>query len=336
MSSPAAAIARLLGPIRWPLVALGLLLAVSAIVTPGLFAISIREGRLYGVPVDILNHGASVGIAAVGMTLVIATGGVDLSVGAVAAVAGALAAWLVAVVGAPWPAALVTAVGVSLVLGVWNGLLVAYLGLQPFVATLVLMVAGRGIAQLITGGLIITFENRPLAFIGNGSFLGLPFPAWILAALLVVTALATRRTSLGLFIEAVGDNPAASRLAGVNDRLVKTAVYGFCGLCAGLVGVIECSYIKAADANNAGQLLELDAILAVVIGGTSLRGGRYLLAGSMVGALLMQTLTRMLYMLDVPAEIAPAPKAIVVIVVCLIQSPEFRRRLAAIRPRGAA
>jgi simple sugar transport system permease protein len=314
-------------PLLWPLVALGLLLLANAILSPGFFRLEVRDGRLYGVLVDILNHGSRVAIVALGMTLVIATGGVDLSVGAVAAIAGAITATLVAQNQAPWPVAIAAALAAGLVCGLWNGLLVTRLRLQPIVATLVLMVAGRGVAQLITGGLITTFESPPVAAIGNAGFLGLPVPVSILVVIAVAMVLIARRTPIGLFVESVGNNEAASRLAGVPDRTVKILVYGACGLLAAVCGVIECSYIKAADANNAGNLLELDAILAVVIGGTSISGGRFSLAGTILGALFMQTLTKTLYMQNVSAEIAPAPKAAVVIIVCLLQSPALRRML---------
>jgi simple sugar transport system permease protein len=270
------------------------------------------------------------------MTLVIATAGIDLSVGAVLAIAGAVAATLVAESGVPWHAAIAAALVVAAFCGLCNGMLVVFLRLQPIVATLTLMVAGRGVAQLITDGFIVTFDNPQLVYIANGSLLGLPVPVTLLAVLLIVCALATRRTTLGLFIQAVGDNDVASRLAGVPDRVVRLIAYGFCGLCAGLAGLIECSYIKAADANNAGQLIALDATLAVVIGGTALTGGRFLLLGSIIGALIMETLTRTLWAHDVSADIVPAPKAIAVIIVCLLQSPVVRARLAALRERRRA
>lgn len=215
-------------------------------------------------------------------------------------------------------------------------MLVTVMRLQPIVATLILMVAGRGVAQLITDGLIITFESPPLAYLGNGSLLGLPVPVAMLAGAFVAFGLVSRRTTLGLFIESIGDNPPAARLAGVPDRLVVLLVYAVCGLCAGAAGLIDCSYIKAADANNAGQLLELDAILAVVLGGTSLAGGRFLLFGSVIGAMIMQTLTKTLYMQNVSADIAPAPKAIAVILVCLLQSPVVREWVRRMRGGGGA
>lgn len=331
MRRAATPILRSLWVVRWPLAALALLLAFNALLTPGFFSLEVRDGRLYGVLVDILNHGSRVAIVALGMTLVIATGGVDLSVGAVVAISGAIAATLVAQHGAPWPVAMGAAVAGGLAAGVWNGVLVTFIRLQPIVATLILMVAGRGVAQLITDGLIITFENRQLAYLGNGSLLGLPVPVSVLAVVLLCFALAARRTTLGMFVESVGDNPAAARLAGVPNRLVLLLAYSACGLCAGVAGLIDCSYIKAADANNAGQLLELDAILAVVLGGTSLAGGRFLLFGSVIGAMIMQTLTKTLYMQNVSADIAPAPKAVAVILVCLLQSPVVQARFRGMR-----
>jgi simple sugar transport system permease protein len=337
MPDRAANLRRWLGPhlnhLVWPLASLALLLAFNALATPGFFTLEWRDGRIYGVLVDILNHGSRTAIVALGMTLVIATGGVDLSVGAIAAIAGAVTASLLVDAHAPWPLAIAAALGAGLLCGLWNGFLVAVLKLQPIVATLVLMVAGRGIAQLITSGSIITFQSPEITSIGNGSLLALPVPVTLLAAAALTLALFVRRTSLGLFIEAVGDNDVAARLAGVPDRAVKLLAYLVCGVLAAVAGIIECSYIKAADANNAGSLLELDTILAVVIGGTALRGGRFALAGTIVGALLMQTLTKTLYMQNVSADIAPAPKALVVIIVCLLQAPAFRTRLRSLLPK---
>ncbi len=326
----------LLRTVRWPLVALVLLLALGALFAPGFAGVELRDGRLFGTPIDILNHGSKVAIVALGMTIVIATGGVDLSVGAVVALAAAIVATLVSEHGVAWPLAMAAALGVSLVAGLWNGTLVTALRLQPIVATLVLMVAGRGVAQLVTGGLIVTVRDPAVAFVGNGAIAGLPATVWLLGAVALLVGLLTRRTAIGLFIESVGDNDAASRLAGVPERTVRLLAYAFCGCCAGVAGLIDCAYIRAADVNNAGQLLELDAILAVVIGGTALTGGRFTLVGSIIGAMLMQTLTKLLYMLNVSAEIAPAPKAIVVIAVCLLQSPALRASLRAlIAGRGA-
>jgi simple sugar transport system permease protein len=224
------------------------------------------------------------------------------------------------------------AVGVALLAailaGAWNGTLIAVVGLQPIVATLILMVAGRGIAQLITGGQIVTFTDERLSFIGNGHLLGLPFPVIMALAMFGLTALLTRKTALGLFVESVGDNETASRYVGLHSGRIKLLTYVFSGLCAGLAGLAAAANIRGADANNVGLFLELDAILAVVIGGTALTGGRFSLVGSMLGALFIQTLTTTMYMQNVSAEVAPLPKAIVIIAVCLLQSEAFRQTMS--------
>jgi len=308
----------------WPLVGLGLLLAFNGVFTPGFFRVEIRDGHLYGTLIDILNRGSQVMLLALGMTLVIATAGVDLSVGAVMAISGAVAAVLVTTTTLPFAVVILVVLAVSVAGGIWNGLLVARFRLQPIVATLILMVAGRGVAQLLTDGQIITFSDPRLVFIGNGHWMGLPFTTTIVAAALAVTWLLTRRTAAGLFIESVGGNETSSRYSGVNTRRIKTLVYAFSGLCAGVAGLIAASNIKCADSNHAGLYLELDAILAVVVGGTSLRGGRFYLLGSIVGAMLIQTLTTTMYMRNVSSDVAPVPKALVIVAVCLLQSSAFR------------
>jgi len=320
----------------WPLLALGLLLVFNQAFTPGFFALEVRGGHLYGARIDILNEGAKVMLLSLGMTLVIATGGVDLSVGATMAIAGAVAAQGVVASHLPAPIAIAAALGVSALAGAWNGLLVAVLRIPPIVATLILMVAGRGIAQLITAGQIITFNDPLLSYLGNGWLFGLPFTLTIVLLAFGLTALLTRRTALGLFIEAIGDNETASRFTGLPAATVKFFVYVFSGLCAGLAGLVAAGNIRSADANHAGLYLELDAIIAVVVGGTALAGGRFYLAGSLVGALLMQTLTTTLYALDVSADVATVPKALVILAACLLQSPNFRARLVRLRPRRAS
>jgi simple sugar transport system permease protein len=208
--------------------------------------------------------------------------------------------------------------------------------MQPIIATLILMVAGRGAAQLVTGGQIITVYYAPYFFIGNGYLLGLPFAFWLAMSVLAALALLTRRTALGLFIQSVGINPAAAHLAGLPARRLTFWVYAFCGLCAGAAGLIVSSTVKSADGNNAGLLMELDAILAVTLGGTALTGGRFSLAGSVIGALIIQTLTYAIYSMGVPPEVNLVVKASVVFAVMLLQSPEFRRSVARWARRPAA
>jgi galactofuranose transport system permease protein len=324
VTRPNQLIASIWSHLKWPFAALALVLLFNLLFTPGFFHFELREGRLYGSLVDILNRGAPVLLVSLGMTLVVATGGVDLSVGAIMAITGAVAALLLSRAGG----ALWMVIGISLLValatGVWNGLLVAVLEIQPIVATLILMVGGRGVAQLLTNGQIITFENKPFEFLGGGSLFGLPFTVTIVAVTLAFLALLTRSTALGLFIEAVGNNPTASRYSGINTRFVKALVYAVCGCCAGLAGLIVTADIKAADANNAGLYVELDAILAVVIGGTALTGGRFFLLGSIVGAVLIQSLTTTILTRGISPQLTLVVKAAVVIAVCLLQAPKFR------------
>jgi galactofuranose transport system permease protein len=311
----------------WPLAALVLLLLFNAIFTPNFFKIGFRDGAFHGSLIDILNHGGKVMLLAIGMCLVIATRGVDLSVGAVMAISGAISVTLVRDPQASLWLAVTAAMAVAVAAGAWNGVLVSLLRIQPIVATLILMVAGRGVAQLITQGFIPTTEHSAFTYIGNGKLLGLPFPIMIVLLVLLMTWLVTRRTAIGLFIESVGDNERASHFAGINARTVKFMVYTFSGFCAGLAGLVAASNIKAADSNNAGLFLELDAIIAVVVGGTALTGGRFYLLGAITGALLIQTLTTTLYMRDVNPFVIPVYKATVVLAVCMIQSPVFRAQL---------
>ena len=337
---------RLAAPMRhrlaWPLVTLVLLLAVNTAFNVSFLHIEWRDGHLYGSLIDILNRAAPLVLVSLGMTLVIATRGIDISVGATVAIAAALAAWMIGgsvsgnVSRFPMPVAILGALGIALVCGLWNGLLVAKVGMQPIIATLILMVAGRGIAQLITGGQIITIYYAPFFFLGGGYLLGLPFSLFVVAAVFALLYLAVTRTALGLFIQAVGINPTAARVAGIQSRRLIVGAYAFCGLCAGIAGLLISSNVKSADGNNAGQLLELDAILAVTLGGTALTGGRFSLVGSVIGALIIQTLTYAIYSLGVPPEINLVVKAAVVFIVMLLQSPEFRATMGMWVRRPAA
>jgi simple sugar transport system permease protein len=303
------------------ILALMAILAVNWIVSPQFFDIRLQDGRLFGSLIDVLNRGAPVALLSIGMVLVIALRGIDLSVGAVMAICGAIAASLAD--SFPLPVTLAAALGAGLLCGLWNGLLVAVLGIQPIVATLILMVAGRGIAQLITEGRIVTFTDPELAWIGGGSVAGVPTPVAIAFGMLVVTLALVRGTALGLMIEATGGNARASSLAGVGTRAMTVAVYVWCGLCAAMAGVIAAADILGADANNAGLWLELDAILAVVIGGTSLFGGRFSLVLAVVGALIIQAMNTGILLSGFPPELNLVVKAVVVMAVLLLQSPRI-------------
>jgi simple sugar transport system permease protein len=316
----------------WPLVTLALMIVFNIIFVDDFLKIEIKDGNLFGRIIDIINRAAPLMLMAIGMTLVIATGGTDLSVGSIAAISGAIVCSLIGgdFKGAaehPFAVAMAAALLVSVAAGLWNGYLVGKLGIQPVVATLILYVAGRGIAQLITEGQIITVYYKPFAYLGGfAPRIPIPFSILIVAAVLIIVLIALKKTALGLFIESVGVNPVSSRFTGISVTKIKILVYTFSGLCAGIAGLIISSMIRAADANNAGLMYEMDAILAVAIGGTSTSGGRFSVGASMIGALIVQSITTTLYAVGVPAQVLPLIKAIVVITICLVQAEEFRRK----------
>jgi simple sugar transport system permease protein len=320
MSSSLKALAIRLAP---QLIALAVILLLNFIMFPQFFNVVIQNDRLYGSLIDVLNRGAPVALLAIGMTLVIATKGIDLSVGAVIAICGAVAASSI-VSGNSLGYTLIATLIVGLLCGVWNGFLVAVLNIQPIIATLVLMVAGRGIAQLITEGVIMTFNDPGLIFFGSGSFAFLPMPVviWLVAGAIVIALV--RRTALGMLVEAVGINRRASTLSGVRTPVLLMAVYMLSGLCAAIAGIIVAADIKGADANNAGLWLELDAILAVVVGGNSLLGGRFSILGSLIGAMIIQSVNTGILLSGFPPEFNLIIKAVIILVILIIQSPALQ------------
>jgi ribose/xylose/arabinose/galactoside ABC-type transport system permease subunit len=323
--------------IFWSLVALSLLLLFNLFFTRGFFNIQIKDGHLFGSIIDILNRSSSLIIISIGMSLVIATKGIDISVGSTVAITGAMAALLIGgnlqivdgvqtyVTFFPMPIAIIVALILATFIGLWNGFLVSRVGMQPIIATLILMVAGRGIAQLLTNGQIITIYYKPYFFIGTGFLFGIPFSVYIAALVVIGTIIITRKTAIGMFIESVGINPVAARLSGIDAKNIILIIYAFCGLCAGIAGLIVSSNVKSADGIHAGELFELDAILAVAIGGTSISGGKFYLMGSVIGALIIQTLKTTIYSVGVPPEINLVVEAMVVFIVMLIQSEDFRK-----------
>jgi galactofuranose transport system permease protein len=313
----------------WPVVALVALLLLNAIARPSFLSITVQDGELYGSLISLLRNSAPLMLVALGMTIVIATRGIDLSVGAMMAVSGAVALTIIAESPTPEaPGTIALAIGagviVTLIAGAWNGFLVAVLGIQPIIATLVLMLAGRGIALLITNGLITTVNSAPYKFMSQGYLLGFPFAFFVSIAAIAVVVLIQRRTALGMLTEAVGINPEASRLAGVRSRGIIWGAYAASGVLAGFAGILYSSNIMAADSNAAGNLIELDAILAVVLGGTSLMGGKFSIAGTVIGVFTIQTLKSTIVFLGVPSPVTPVFMAAVVIIVVAVQSPLLR------------
>ena len=328
-------------PFFWGIVAIIALLALNVIKDPTYLALSINpnNGNLVGNLVDILRQAAPVMMIAIGMSLVIATGGIDLSVGSLMAVAGAVSMEFLSAAGDSFGAARAAgggARGFTGGRGAGNGVRVADRGVPPGKATHVLMLAGRGIAKVITGGQNTTASNDSFRWIANGFLIGIPV-VFLLAVLIVIAVgLVVRRSALGLMIEAIGINPRASRMAGIKPKGLLLTAYIMSGILAGIAGVMSVGSVMTVDISRTGYQLELDAILAVVIGGASLAGGKFSLSGAFVGALLIATLDKTVLYLGVSSSATPAFKAIVIVVLCLLQSERvrgwFRRRR---RPRPA-
>lgn len=313
-----------------PLLCLALVLIVNLIQTPTFFQITVQNGVFYGFIIDILNRASGLVILTVGMTLVVASsGGTDISVGAVSALAGAVC---VAALGTgeayqvPYIVSILLALLVGAVCGAANGFLVSYMKVQPMIATLILLTAGRGIAQLVTGSFILYV--KPPQFEYLGSFLPgvpIPTPCFVAVFAVLITWLVLKKTALGMYIEAIGINRKASRLVGLNSKLTMFFCYVFCGICAACAGLISVSRTASIDANNVGKYSELDAILAVAIGGNSLTGGKFSLMGSVIGAITIQALTTTLYAMHVSADQLPLYKAVVVVIIVALQSPALMK-----------
>jgi len=325
----------------WPVVALVVLLLACGIRSPGFLTISVNDGHLFGQLIDILRNSATPLLLALGMCLVIATGGIDLSVGAVMAISLAVSLTYIdnAADGSSRTTvaiAVALGLGVAVVIGAFNGFLVTVLGIQPFIATMILMVAGRGIAMLITQGQITTVTSPPFKSIGSGFLLGVPNPVVIAVVVFALVVLLVRKTALGMLLEAIGINREASRLSGVKARSTTWIVYVIAGLLAGLAGLVYGAPTMAADANNIGLMKEMDAIMCVVLGGTKLDGGKFYLGGTVVGALILSTLERAVVIFYLPSQTTPLFKAIVLIAVCVASSSFMKERLRARRNRRAS
>lgn len=328
-----------------PIFCLALVLLVNIITTPNFFSIEIRDGVLYGYMIDIINRASELVILAVGMTLVVSSSaGTDISVGAIMAVSAAVCCNIltggeraVTAYANPLILGFIAALVVGAAIGCFNGFLVSKLNIQPMVATLIMFTAGRGIAQLITDGQITYI--RVGSYKVYGGYIGkcpVPTPIFIAIIVVVITYLVLKKTALGLYIESVGINGTASRLVGLNSTMIKFLTYVICGVLAGIAGIVASSRIYSADANNIGLNLEMDAILAVALGGNVLGGGKFSLMGSVIGAYTIQALTTTLYAMNVKADQLPVYKAIVVVIIVTLQSPVFQSFIAKQRAKKAA
>ena len=227
--------------------------------------------------------------------------------------------------------AVIAALLASALCGAFNGFLVSKLNIQPMVATLILYTAGRGIAQLITNGQITYI--RVDSFKMAGGYIGkcpIPTPIFFAIITVVIVYLILKKTALGLYIESVGINGKAARLVGLNSTMIKFLTYVICGV---LAGIVASSRIYSADANNIGLNLEMDAILAVALGGNFLGGGKFSLIGSVIGAYTIQALTTTLYAMNVKADQLPVYKAIVVVIIVTLQSDVFKKYIANLKAK---
>ena len=306
------------------------------------FKIGIQNELLSGRLVNILNRGSEVAILAIGMTLVVsASAGTDISVGSVMALSAGVCCTLLAGAAAPQATELavplivgvLAALVVGCVCGAFNGALGAYLNIQPMVATLILWTAARAIGLLVCNNLIVYVRNDAFAMFGG--YIGpVPTPLIIAAVCIAVVTIVLKKSALGLYIQSVGINKKASRIAGLNSQKIIFLCYVLCGLCAGIAGVVASSRITSADTNNIGLNFELDAILAVALGGNSLAGGKFNLAGSIIGAYTIQAITTTMYNLGVSSAVNPVFKAVIVIVIVAVQAPPvkaFFKKLSAKR-----
>ena len=300
-------------PTYGALVALVLLFAVNAVFTPN-FADpnNIR---------NILLQVAPTVLVAVGMTLVIATGGIDLSVGSVMAIASAVAAIsLDAGVGL----AVLLALAAALAVGALNGALITGFRIQPIIVTLASLITLRGVAQVIShGGQLLPFSNPTFEYLGKGAVATVPVQVIIMLLVVAGAIFVIRMTPFGRYVAAVGGNEAAARLAGVKVHRTKIMVYAASGLLAGVAGLVETARLGASDAQKVGLNIELDAIAAVVVGGTPLAGGRATVVGTLVGALIMQVITTSFNMNGISFSWALVIKAAIIIVAVYIQRPKL-------------
>ncbi|WP_196157513.1 ABC transporter permease [Reinekea sp. G2M2-21] len=324
-----------INPKIWgPIFSLVVIIVIMGIIDPGFIQIEFKDGRLYGSLIDILVRATPTAIIALGMAVVIGTKGIDLSVGSVVAICGAVAAVLIVETQLPFFMVVIVSVLVGGGIGFLNGIMVSFIGIQPIIATLILMVSGRGIAQLVTGGRAVSFDSTAMDIIGSGALLAIPVRLWIMTALVLCTVLLLRKTALGLFLESVGANAKASRLLGIEARMLKVIAYIFSGMCAAVAGMILIADVSTAEINRLGLWLELDAILAVVLAGASLNGGRIYLGLTIIGALIIQTLTTIIFSSGVPVEYNLIVKACIILAVLLIQSETTKNYVSQLRTKS--
>jgi len=330
-----------------PLAALLILIVFNLIMDPGFFTISVVTNSsgnkvLSGSLITILNNASELVILAIGMTLVTAaSGGQDISVGAGIAIAGSTILRILCggearpeVMQAPILVAFLIACMVSMIFGAFNGALVAYFKIQPMVATLILFTAGRSIAAWINNNTLPVINDPVFAYAGNFiPGVPIPTPVFIAIACVILIALVLKFTNLGLYVQSVGINSSSSRLNGISPSFVKFLTYVIMGLCVAVAGYIKVSRISSINYSVIAKDIEMDAILAVALGGNALSGGKFNMAASVLGAYVIQFLTTTLYAFDIPSDALPAYKAVVVIILVVLSTPVVQEKLTSLGKR---
>ncbi|MCI8732134.1 MAG: ABC transporter permease [Lachnospiraceae bacterium] len=325
-----------------PLMALLLLVVFNLIADPGFFKITLADNSagnpiLSGFLITILDSGSELAILAIGMTLVTAaSGGQDISVGAAVAIAGSVLLRVLCgtnsrpeTLQAPIIAAFLVSCVAAMLFGAFNGVLVAYFKIQPMIATLILYTAGRSIAAWINNNELPVISEPSFKYFGEFiPGIPIPTPFFIAVACMIVTALALKFTNLRLYTQAVGINQSSSRLNGLNPAVIKVMSFVILGVCVAVVALIKVSRIATINYSVIAKDIEMDAILAVALGGNALSGGRFNMAASIIGAYVIQFLTTTLYKFKVQSDALPAYKAVVVIVLVVVSAPVVREWFA--------
>lgn len=332
-----------------PLAALLILVLFNLIADPSFFKITLGTNSdgypvLTGYLITILDNASELAILAIGMTLVTAaSGGQDISVGATIAIAGSVMLRILCgptanspTLLAPIWVAFLACCAVSMLFGAFNGILVAYLRIQPMVATLILFTAGRSIAAWINNNQLPIVNDPTFSY--AGTFIPgcpVPTPVFIAIACMIVIFLALKFTNLGLYTQSVGINAQSSRLNGINPEMIKFLAYVILGLCVAVAGYIKVSRFSTINYSVVAKDIEMDAILAVALGGNALSGGKFNMTASIMGAYVIQFLTQTLYKFNVDSSALPAYKAVVVIILVIMSAPAVKSKLGSIRKKPA-
>ena len=325
-----------------PIAAIVALALFNLIVDPSFFSIekgynSAGDPVLSGYLITILDYGSELAILAIGMTLVTAaSGGQDISVGAAIAIAGSVILKVLCgdnsrpeTMQAPVIVAFLVACVVAMIFGAFNGILVAYFKIQPMVATLILFTAGRSIAAWINNN-ELPIISEPSFGIYGGFIPGIPIPTpfFIAMACVIVIMLVLKFTTLGLYTQSVGINESSSRLNGINPQFIKFLTFVILGLCVAVAGLIKVSRLQTINYSVIAKDIEMDAFLAVALGGNALSGGKFSMVASILGAYVIQFLTTTLYKMNVSSDALSAYKAVVVIVLVVLSTPVVRKKLS--------